>query len=97
MKYRSSKDSATGLRKQIEVPNRIEPWWFQSAQGKVCISVKYCNCTIVQRQTQRGSGSAKELIEALTAIKTAVLAGELDAAIDSAASTLRSGFARSVR
>lgn len=34
---------------------------------------------------------------ALTAIKTAVLAGELDAAIDSAATTLRAGFARSVR
>ena len=30
MKYRSIKDSATGLRKQIELPKRIQPWWFQS-------------------------------------------------------------------
>ena len=28
MKYRSVKDSATGLRKQIEAPKRIKPRWF---------------------------------------------------------------------
>jgi hypothetical protein len=46
MKYRSIKDSVTGLRKQIEVPKRIQPWWFQSESGKVCVAVKYGSCTI---------------------------------------------------
>lgn len=38
-----------------------------------------------------------DLIKILDVIKTAVLAGELDAQIDVAATKLRAGFARSVR
>ncbi|MCF8166632.1 MAG: hypothetical protein K9J35_08200 [Rhodoferax sp.] len=38
-----------------------------------------------------------DLIKTLDVIKTPVLAGELDAQIDAAASKLRAGFARSVR
>jgi len=41
MKYRSIKDSETGLRKQIQVPKRIKPWWFASESGKVCVSIPY--------------------------------------------------------
>jgi hypothetical protein len=41
--------------------------------------------------------SREELVQALTAIKAAVEAGELDAQIDFAATKLRAGFARSVR
>jgi hypothetical protein len=46
MKYRSMVDRETGLRKQVELPKRIKPWWFQSEQGKVCVSVKYGSWTI---------------------------------------------------
>ena len=28
MKYRSMVDRETGLRKQVEMPKRIKPWWF---------------------------------------------------------------------
>ena len=41
MKYRSVKDSETGLRKQIEVPKRIKPWWFESESGKICVSIPF--------------------------------------------------------
>ena len=40
-KFRSVKDRETGIIKQVEVPKRIKPWWFQSDEGKVCFSVRY--------------------------------------------------------
>ena len=46
MKYKTVKDRETGLRKQVEVPKRIKPWWFQSDEGKVCVSVKYGSWTL---------------------------------------------------
>ena len=96
MKYRSIKDAETGLRKQVEVPKRIKPWWFQSEQGKVCVSVKYGSWTI---ELAKGKPSVEvatgeELVKALTAIKAAVEAGELDSQIETASSSLRSGFKR---
>jgi hypothetical protein len=96
MKYRSVKDSATGLRKQVEVPKRIKPWWFQSEQGKVCVSVKYGSWTIelAKGKPSVEVASGEELVNALTAIKQAVEAGELDQQIEIASSSLRSGFKR---
>jgi len=94
MKYRSIKDSATGLRKQIEVPKRIQPWWFQSESGKVCVAVKYGSCTIelAKGKPSVEVASAEDLVKALTAIKTAVEAGELDTQIESASGALKLGF-----
>jgi hypothetical protein len=94
MKYRSVKDPATGLRKQVEVPKRIKPWWFQSEQGKVCVSVKYGSWTIelAKGKPSVEVASGEELVNALTAIKQAVEAGELDQQIEIASSSLRSGF-----
>ena len=94
MKYRSIKDSETGLRKQVEVPKRIKPWWFQSETGKVCVAVKYGSWTI---ELAKGKPSvevacAEDLLKALTAIKTALEAGELDAQIELASSALKTGF-----
>jgi hypothetical protein len=96
MKYRSVKDPATGLRKQVEVPKRIKPWWFQSEQGKVCVSVKYGSWTIelAKGKPSVEVASGEDLVNALTAIKQAVEAGELDSQIEIASSSLRSGFKR---
>ena len=94
MKYRSVKDSETGLRKQIEVPKRIRPWWFQSEGGKVCVAVKYGSWTIelAKGKPSVEVASGEELVKALTAIKAAVEAGELDAQIEQASSALKQGF-----
>jgi hypothetical protein len=96
MKYRSIKDSVTGLRKQIEVPKHIQPWWFQSESSKVCVAVKYGSCTIelAKGKPSVEVASAEDLVKALTAIKTAVEAGELDAQIETASGALRAGFKR---
>jgi hypothetical protein len=94
MKYRSIKDSETGLRKQIQVPKRIKPWWFASESGKVCVAIKYGSCTIelTKGKPSVEVASTEELVKALTAIKTAVEAGELDAQIETASGALKAGF-----
>ena len=40
-RMRSVRDPETGLRKDVEVPKRVKPWWFVADNGKVCLSVKY--------------------------------------------------------
>ena len=96
MKYKTVKDRETGLRKQVEVPKRIKPWWFQSEQGKVCVSVKYGSWTIelAKGKPSVEVSSGEDLIKALESIKTAVETGELDQQIQTASSSLRSGFKR---
>ena len=95
-KFKTVKDKETGLRKQVEVPKRIKPWWFQSEQGKVCVSVKYGSWTIelAKGKPSVEVASGAELVKALESIKTAVEAGELDAQIETASASLRSGFKR---
>ena len=89
-------DKETGLRKQVEMPKRIKPWWFQSEQGKVCVSVKYGSWTIelAKGKPSVEVASAQDLIKTLETIKTAVEAGELDTQIETASASLRSGFKR---
>jgi hypothetical protein len=94
LKYRSIKDSDTGLRKQVEVPKRIKPWWFQSETGKVCVSIKY-GTKVMELAKGKPSvevSSGEELVKALTAIKAAVEAGELDSQIETASSSLKQAF-----
>ena len=95
-KYKSIVDKETGLRKQVEMPKRIKPWWFQSEQGKVCVSVKYGSWTIelAKGKPSVEVASAQDLIKTLETIKTAVEAGELDTQIETASASLRSGFKR---
>lgn len=96
MKFRSIKDTETGLRKQVELPKRIKPWRFVSDSGKVCFSVRYGSWTIelAKGKPSVEVASAEDLVKALETIKQAVEAGELDAEIDKASSSLRSGFKR---
>jgi len=95
-KFRSVKDRETGLLKQVEVPKRIKPWWFQSNEGKVCFSVRYGSWTIdlAKGKPSVEVESGEELVKALTTIKIAVEAGELDTQIEIASAKLRSGFGK---
>ena len=93
-KYRSFKDQETGLRKQIEVPKRIRPWWFVAANGKVFIAIKY-GTSVLELAKGKPSvevDSPQDLIKVLEAIKGAVEAGELDGQIEIASTNLRAGF-----
>jgi hypothetical protein len=94
IKYRTVTDAETGVRRQVELPKRIKPWWFVAENGKVCVSVKYGSYTLelAKGKPSVEVASASELVRTLETIKTAVEAGELDAQIDQASNTLRSGF-----
>jgi hypothetical protein len=93
-KFRSIKDTETGLRKSVEVNKRIREWWFRNDAGKVCISIRYGTQVI---ELAKGKHSievenAQALIKALETVKQAVEAGELDTQIENAGNHLRSGF-----
>lgn len=94
MKYKKVVDRETGLRKQVEVPKRIKPWWYIADTGKVCVSVKYGSWTIelAKGKPSVEVSSGEDLVKALESIKQAVEAGELDAQIEVASASLRSGF-----
>ena len=94
MKFRSIKDAHTGVRKQVEVPKRIKPWWFQTGEGKVCVAIKYGRWTIelAKGKPSIQVDSAEDLIKALEVVKAAVEAGDLDTQIEAASVGLKSGF-----
>ena len=93
-KFRSVRDPESGVKKQVEVPKRIKPWWFQSEAGKVCIAIRYGSYTLelAKGKPSIEVASAADLIKTLEVIKTAVEAGELDAQIELASKNLRQNF-----
>lgn len=95
-KFRSVRDPESGVKKQVEVPKRIKPWWFQSEAGKVCIAIRYGSYTLelAKGKPSIEVASAADLIKTLEVIKTAVESGELDSQIELASKSLRSGFRR---
>ena len=86
--------NAEGVRKQVETSKRVKAWWFVADNGKLSLSVRYGTKVL---ELAKGKfavevGSEKDLAGVLDVIKAAVLAGELDAAIEGAANKLRAGF-----
>ena len=95
-RFRSVRDQATGLKKQVEMPKRIRPWWFVSDLGKVCLNIRYGSQTL---EITKGKPSVEvdnpnALIKALEMIKHAVEVGELDEQIEEASTHLRSRFTK---
>ena len=93
-RFRSVVQNDTGQRKQVEVAKRIKQWWFVADNGKLVLSVRYGTKVL---ELAKGKwavevGGDKELVPTLELLKTAVLAGELDAQIEAASDKLRDGF-----
>jgi len=89
-------DKATGVRTQVEVNKRVKAWWFTADNGKLALCVRYGTSVL---ELAKGKfavelASEQDLLPTLEMVKTAVLAGELDTAIDNAANKLRDGFAK---
>ncbi len=95
-RFRSAKDRKSGLRKQVEMPKRVRPWWFFTENGKVCVSIRYGSWTLelAKGKSSVEVGSPDELVMALETIKQAVEEGELDTQIEVASAGLKSGFKR---
>jgi len=94
-KFRTVKDATTGERKQVEMNKRVKAWWFVADNGKLVLSVRYGTklLELAKGKWAVEVGAEKDLLGVLDVIKTAVLAGELDAQIEVAANKLRDGFA----
>ena len=93
-KFRTVVDSETGLRKQVETNKRVKAWWFVADNGKLSLCVRYGTRVLELAKGKHAVevGTEKDLVNVLEVIKTAVLAGELDAAIVTAADKLKAGF-----
>ena len=94
IKNRTIKDSETGLRKVVEVPKRLRPWWWISESGRVCVSVRYGSKVL---ELSKGKSavevaSPEDLIKTLETVRSAVEAGDLDAQIEAASGVLKAGF-----
>jgi hypothetical protein len=95
--FRSVRDRDTGEIKRIELPKRIRPWFFTSDNGKICVQIKYGSKVIDVSGKNKPTielANTDDLIKTLELIKTATLAGELDAMLESAGMKLRDGFTK---
>jgi hypothetical protein len=91
---RTIRDPETGLRRDVTAPKRVKPWWFVAENGKVCVSIRY-GARVLELAKGKASievSGPDELIKTLQSIKEATEAGELDAQISAAASSLKEGF-----
>lgn len=97
MHLRSVRDRDTGEIKRMELPKRIRPWFFTSDNGKICMQIKYGSKVIDVSGKNKPTielANADDLIKTLELVKTATLAGELDAMLESAGMKLRDGFTK---
>ena len=96
VKFRSVVEQDTGIRRQVETPKRVKPWWFVTEAGKLALSVRYGTkvLEIAKGKMAVEIGTEKDLVPTLELIKTAVLNGELDSQIETVANKLRDVFAQ---
>jgi hypothetical protein len=89
-------DTDTGIRRQVETNKRVKPWWFTTDNGKLAVSMRYGTklLELAKGKWAVEVGAEKELVPVLEVLKTAVLDGELDAAIETASNKLRSAFGK---
>jgi hypothetical protein len=94
-KFRTVTD-LNGERRQVEVNKRIKAWWFTTEAGKVAICVRYGTRVLELAKGKYAVEVAaeKDLPATLDVIKAAVLAGELDTAIEAASTKMRAAFGK---
>jgi predicted nicotinamide N-methyase len=86
----------TGERTTVETVKRVKEWFWISESGKINLSVRYGSKTLELAKGKNAIelATGDELVSVLEKLKTAVLAGELDAQIEAASGALRAGFVK---
>ena len=89
-RLRSVKDES-GVVQTVEVSKRLRPWWYQSQNGKVAISLRYGSRVIDLAKGKNAVevANSDELIGVIGKLIAAVDAGELDQQISSTADAVR--------
>jgi len=84
------------IRRQVETPKRVKPWWYVTDTGTLAVSVRYVTkvLELAKGKVAVEVGSEKDLVPTLELIKTAVVKEKLDMPIDAAAKKLRDGLAQ---
>lgn len=93
-RLRSIRDRHTGEVKTLEMPMRVRQWWFVTDSGSVALTIKYGSKVL---EISKGKNAIEvtdgaQLLKALNQVKDAVIAGELDTQIESAANTVKARF-----
>jgi hypothetical protein len=85
-----------GVRVKVATAKRIKEWFWTTANNKVNLSVRYGSKTLELAKGKNAieMNSGDELLTTLSQLKDAVIAGELDDAINNASDKLRAGFAK---
>jgi hypothetical protein len=93
-RFRTVRDKHTGESRSVELNKRVRQMWFVGENGKVCLQVKYGSRVLEFAKGKNAIevSSVDELITALTTLKTAVEAGELDSQLNLAADAVKKRF-----
>ena len=85
-----------GVKRTVEVAKRVKPWWFVADTGKLCVNIRYGSrvMELAKDKTAIEISDTAELVSTLGIVKSAVMAGALDAQIAAVSGQLRSGFKR---
>jgi len=87
----------TGERVTVEAVKRVKEWFWISDNGKINLSVKYGAKTLPLNKKGANAielANGEELIATLKTLKSAVLEGELDDAINEVSSQTRLAFGK---
>jgi hypothetical protein len=85
-----------GIRRSVDMPKRVRPWWWTADSGKLALTIRY-GAKVIELAKGKATieiASKAELIPTLELIKKAVEAGELDTEIAAASVKLKEGFQR---
>ena len=95
-RLRTITNPQTGERATVETVKRVKEWFWISESGKIMLSVRYGSKTLELAKGKNAIelATSEELIAVLEKLKAAVLAGELDAQIETASGALRAGFVK---
>ena len=88
----------TGQKMTVETVKRVKEWFWISDSGKINLAIKYGAKTLTLNKKTKANcielTNGDELISTLKALKTEVLNGALDEAIDEVSTATREGFGR---
>ena len=96
-KLRTFTNKQTGERVTAEVNKRIKEWFWIGDTGRINLAIKYGAKTLPLNKKGANAievNNMDELIDTLKALKTAVLNGELDDAINEVSEATRKGFGK---
>lgn len=94
VRYRTIKDTATGLARSVEQTKQVKQWWWTVDSNKICLAIRYGakQIDIAKGKNAVEVANLEQVVVALEKIKQAVDLGELDEQIELASGALKAGF-----